>query len=224
MRVAKKEREKKAREEGNVAGIVFKWVPGSSFPSEKTWEKTNSEAVEVKIDKSLFADDTTILGNKKELDRGVEVTKEVMTRFEEKNNDDKEEELEFGSGESGKVRMLGSWMEWQADVNERIKRGNAAWWKAKQRLKGAKISKKQQARIVEASVESTLLFDCQARTWKTKEIKRLQGLADRAYRYIWSRKNKPPTAQMQEEKKNRFDVRKELGVRSIDRSRHEDGR
>ena len=43
----------------------------------------------------------------------------------------------------------------------------------------------------------------------------LQGLADTAYRYIWSRKNKPPTAQMQEEKKNRFDVRKELGVRSI---------
>ena len=62
----------------------------------------------------------------------------------------------------------------------------------KQRLKDAKISKMLQARIVETSVESSMLFDCQARTWRVKEVKKLQGFVDRAYRYIWSNKTKPP--------------------------------
>ena len=112
-----------------MAGFVFKWVPGSSFPIEKTWEKRNSEAIEVVLEKSLFADDTTIVGSKAEIGRGVEKTKEVMDRFEEKNNDDKEEVLEFGKRESGKIRMLGSWMGWKEDVDERLKRGNRAWWR-----------------------------------------------------------------------------------------------
>ena len=37
MRIAKKEREKKAMEEGKTAGLVVKWVPGSAFPAENTW-------------------------------------------------------------------------------------------------------------------------------------------------------------------------------------------
>jgi hypothetical protein len=35
------------------------------------------------------------------------------------------------------------------------------------------------------------------------------------YRYVWSRKTKPPLIQMTEERKNMFDVRKELGVKSV---------
>ena len=38
---------------------------------------------------------------------------------------------------------------------------------------------------------------------------------DRKYRYIWSRKNKPPLIQMQEEHKNMQDVRNELNVKSV---------
>ena len=34
----------------------------------------------MKIDKGLFADDTTIVGKKKELDVGVRINKEVMGR------------------------------------------------------------------------------------------------------------------------------------------------
>ena len=60
------ERKKRAEEAGMVAGVVVKWVPGSSLPSRKKWEKQNLEAVEVVINKSLFAD--------------------------ERNNDEKEEE------------------------------------------------------------------------------------------------------------------------------------
>ena len=215
MRVARKERLKLAEETGKVAGVVFKWVPGSAFPSAPLWEKTNSEAVEVKIDKSLFADDTTILGNAEELQQGVDKTKEVMGRFEERNNDSKEEELAFGKEESGQVRMLGSWMGWKEDVDQRLKRGSKTWWMTKKRLKGAKISKRLQGRIVEACVESTLLFDCHVRTWRISEINRLQRQVDRAYRSVWSRGNEPPLMQMQREGRNMADVRKDLGVMSI---------
>ena len=139
-------------------------MPGSSFPSAALWEKKNSEAVEINVDKSLFADDTTIVGNAEELQEGTDIIKEVMGRFEERNNDGKEEELFFGGGDSGQVRMLGSWMGWKEDVDQRLKRGSKTWWKTKKRLNGAKISKTLQARIVEACVESTLLFDCHVRT------------------------------------------------------------
>ena len=67
MRIAKKERDKKAMEEGKTAGLVVKWVPGSAFPAENTWEKKCSEAVTVVVEKSLFTDDTTAVGEKQEL-------------------------------------------------------------------------------------------------------------------------------------------------------------
>ena len=106
MRVAVEEREKSAAERWEVPGVIFKWVPGSALPAEKTWEKGNSEAVAVTLSLSLFADDTTIVGSGEELHKGVETTKEVMSWFEEMNNEDKEEVLQFGSEESGKIRML----------------------------------------------------------------------------------------------------------------------
>ena len=69
--------------------------------------------------------------------------------------------------------------------------------------------------MIEASVESTLLFDCQARTWRVSEIKRMQKLVDKAYRYVWNRRNKLPLMQMQEEARNMEDVRVDLGVKSL---------
>ena len=80
--------------------------------------------------------------------------------------------------------MLGSWMGWREDVDQRLKRGNRNWWTTKKRLAGAKISKTLRARIVEASVESTMLFDCHVRTWRQTEIKRMQKQADPAYRSV----------------------------------------
>ena len=106
-------------------------------------------------------------------------------------------------------------MGWREDVDQRLKRGNRNWWTTKKRLAGAKISKRLQARIVEASVESTMLFDCHVRTWRQSEIKRMQKQADRAYRSVWSRGTEPPLRQMQREGKNMADVRKELGIMSM---------
>ena len=75
-----------------------------------------------------------------------------MARFEERNNDNKEEALDFGTEESGKVRMLGSWLGWKEDVDNRLKRAGQAWGKMKGRMVGSKMSKKMQVRVVETWV------------------------------------------------------------------------
>ena len=72
--------------------------------------------------------------------------------------------------------MLGSWMGWSEDISQRLKRGGRAWWKTKVRMKESRIAKKVQARIIEASVESSVLFDCQARTWRVGEVRKLHAV------------------------------------------------
>ena len=67
MRIAAEEKKQLAEEEGKKVGLCIKWIPGSALPARKTWEKQNSEAVEVWVDSSLFADDTTMVGDKEEL-------------------------------------------------------------------------------------------------------------------------------------------------------------
>ena len=68
--------------------------------------------------RAYSANDTTVMGNKEELEQGAGTMKEVMGWFEERNN----EELNFGKEGIGKIRMLGSWMVWKVDVDERLKR------------------------------------------------------------------------------------------------------
>ena len=215
MRMANEDRKTAADIENLTVGIEIKWVPGNAFPSESSWEKKNSDAVKVKVSNCLFADDTSVAGKRKELENGVRITKEAMAKFEERNNEDKEEEVVFGTEESGKIRMLGTWLGPKEDLNQRLKRAGSAWWKVKNRLKKSKLSKKIQARIVQACVESTALFDCQARTWQKGEIKRIQQFMDKALRYIWSRKNQPPLMEMQQKGVNMQDLRNELGVTTI---------
>ena len=215
MRRAEEERRARAEEEGNEVGVEWRWQPGSSFPSTGLWEKYSSETETRRISLSLFADDTTIIGTKAEIERGVEVVKSVMSNFEEKNNDDKEEELIFGSEEGRATRMLGSWMGAEEDLKNRKKRAGALWAKVKHQLKVTKLSKRRQATIFEACVESALLFDCSVRTWYVKDVNNLQRWVDKCLRYLWSNKNCPPLRQMQREHKNMQDIRNELKVKSI---------
>ena len=81
-------------------------------------------------------------------------------------------------------------------------------------MKGSRLSKKCQARIVEATVVSSLLYDRQARVWWARDIKRLQSWVDR-YMYIWGNRNRQPLREMQDRHSNMEDVRTRLGVRSI---------
>ena len=138
-----------------------------------------------------------------------------MNMFEERNNEDKEEILNFGKEDSEKIRMLGCYMGEKEDTKQRKKRAGATWFKIKNRLKGLKLFKRIQAKIIEDCVESTLLFDCQMRTWHLGEIKQIQSTMDRKYRWLWSKKIKPPLIQMQEEGYNMQDTRNELGVKRV---------
>ena len=196
--------------------IVWKWIPGSSFAGEQGWERGCTEAKEMKVSSALFADDTTILGVKGEMDESVRRVKEVMNKWEERNNDDKEEVLEFGTQEGEEVRVLGSWMGTEADLSNRKRRAGMLWSRVKRWLKGSRLSKRWQGRVVEACVECSLLYDCQARVWYKRDVKKLQKWMDKCYRYVWSDRNGQPLRQMQERGVNMVDVRNMLGVKSIE--------
>ena len=75
------------------------------------------------------------------------------------------------------------------------------------------MSKRMQARVVECgSLRRNCVACSTVKCACVKEVNRLRRFMDRINRYLWSRKTKPPLFQMQEEGKNMFDVRKELGV------------
>ena len=63
------------------------------FPAKNLWENYCSEAEGKIVSLSLFANDTTVVGRKEEIDEGVREMKKIMSKFEEKNNDNKEERL-----------------------------------------------------------------------------------------------------------------------------------
>ena len=59
-------------------------------------------------------------------------------------------------------------------------------------------------------------FNCSIRPWHAAEIQKLQRYADKLYRYVSSDKKKQPLREMQEKKVNMFQVRKDLGVGSLE--------
>ena len=196
-------------------GIEWKWMPGSTFAGNSTWEEGSSETMSVRISELLFADDTTIVGTKDEIERGVREVKRVMGMFEERSNEAKEEWVDFREEESENVRILGSWIGAHDDVKMRIKRASGLWVKVKEQLKNTRLSRRWQGRIVEACVESALLFDCQARMWWKKDMSKLQKWMDKCYRYVWSNRRGQPLRQMQAGHENMWDVRARLGVKSV---------
>ena len=86
MRIARRELKRKDDEMGMEIGIPFMFVQGNSLPGQRS-EKPNPEAKWVRINISLFVDDTAVVGRRTELEEGLKITKETMSKFEEKNND-----------------------------------------------------------------------------------------------------------------------------------------
>ena len=61
----------------------------------------------------------------------------------------------------------------------------------KEQLKNTRLSKRWQTKIVQArtkivqaSVESALLFDCQVKAWCKRDKRRLQKWMDKCWRYV----------------------------------------
>ena len=140
----------------------------------------------------LFMNDTTIIANKEEIAAGVERMKETMKTFEEANNGDKDEALDFISQESNCTGMLGVEIGLEENVKRRIRWPNGSWFKVSKQLWNSKLSKKMKARIMEVCVKSTMLFDCHIRIWYKKDIKKMHSNIDRCYRRIWSNRRQAP--------------------------------
>ena len=182
---------------------------------------TRSSACEkFTITDSLFADDSTLIGWSEELKEGKETIKKEMMKFEEKRHDGKEETIWFASETAENTRMLGTLIGKKKDREARIRRANGAWAKVKKWLWKSKLSKRTRALVVQAVVESSLLFDCNARPWTVGDLNRFQSVVDRFYRYIWNNGKGLPLVRMQEEGVNGYEVRRQLGITSI-RSRVE---
>ena len=92
-------------EQSGDAWVPLRWVPGGSFAGGRVWERGGRECVSVRLSLGLFADNTTIVGMSGELDKGVSAIKNVMNEWKERNNDGKEEVLEFGTEEGGGVQV-----------------------------------------------------------------------------------------------------------------------
>ena len=159
MRLAEKRRREEAEQQGLTTGIEWCLMKGNNLPGQR-YEIFNSEATGHLFTCSLFADDTTLLGEEKEMEMAVPLTKEIMMSFEEKNNDGKEERMVFGGGEEEKTRMLGCWLGAAEDIKQRTARAGNTWFKIKKQLTRSQLPKTTQARIIQACVENALLFDC----------------------------------------------------------------
>ena len=92
-------------------GVKWKWISGSNLPDINKVEKPNSEA---RVGNNPFpvrgSDNTTIIGERRELNKGVQIVKHVMESFEQKNNEDKEEKAVFGTTKADEIRRLGCWL------------------------------------------------------------------------------------------------------------------
>ena len=114
------------------------------------------------------------------------------------NNTLKEEKLIFGAKQWAGIRMLGCWVDLRIDTQNRIARAAKLWAKLKPQLIKCRLSKRQQALVLQACVESGLLFNAATRSWQKMEIKTMQSWIDRTYRYIWSNKKEAPSRRWKE--------------------------
>ena len=181
-------------------GIAWEWRPGNSLPPKDTNKASgNSTSEVIRVTEVLFADDTQLAGHDEELDGdqgGKEITTATLEEFEEMCHPDKEEHKILGQQDD--IRVLGSYSDRSVDVKKRLERMRKQTFSVRRWLKRSKIPKSVQAKVVEATVEATGLFDCGIRPWRESEIKKLQSEVDKIYRHIWSSKTKPAIIEMQE--------------------------
>ena len=122
MRQAAEDRTTSAHEKGLKVGIELSWRPGNSLPPKSTLRAIKSVEREMfRLKEALFADDTTLYGEKDGMIHGKGIVKSSMGSFEEQCHDGKEEHLALGTQEGGEIRMLGTWVGRRQDLEQREK-------------------------------------------------------------------------------------------------------
>ena len=97
----------------------------------------------------------------------------------------------------------------------KLQRAGKVWSTIRNRFLKCKLSKVTQAKVFEACVESTMLFNVAVRPFLARDIKSFQNFCDKKYRYIGSDRKGEPLRQMQDYGINMADIRNQLQVSSI---------
>ena len=148
MRVATEVKKEKANDIGWDVGIRLSYMPENSLPPVKEYT-FNSETKRKDFALSLFADDTTTVGNGQEIDTGKELIEEAMRNFEEQTNKLKEEHVIFGDSESGNTRTLGTWLDRETDTKMRVQRPGKLWSTIRRRFTKCMLSKSTKVKVFE---------------------------------------------------------------------------
>ena len=118
IRIATKTRQERARQ---PIGAPWQWSPENSFPlKDMKKARGNSATRVVRLTEVLFADDTTLIGKKSEIENGEQTVMEILGRFEEMCHPDKEEHLALGTAND--IRSLGSYADRKIDLTMRLQR------------------------------------------------------------------------------------------------------
>ena len=79
----------------------------------------------------------------------------------------------------------------------------------------SRLSKRQQAIIVQTCVEAGLLFDAAVRPWYKSEINEMPQWRDRRYRYVWINKKEPPLITMERTHTEMQDICNQLNIKTL---------
>ena len=69
-------------------------------------------------------------------------------------------------------------------MKHRMQRAGKAWATISKIVRKCRLSKVTQAKVFEACIESTLLFNAAVRPFHQREINAMQTFVDKKYRYI----------------------------------------
>ena len=198
-------------------GVGMSWLaPRECITTRmnRTGNEEQRERNSYTVTKALFADDTTIYGERAEMKEGKKIFKRCLKNFEEQCHEGKEEHLALGISEGGEFLILGTGIGRKQDAQKRKKRGRYVLMTIKKRLKNTKLTEKTQATVVQLVMESIMLLHCETSAWQKKEVRELQRVVDQEYRYICMDKRGGPALQQTEEKRmNMWGVRRDLGVK-----------
>ena len=98
MRQVAEKRKREATEKGRKVGIEMSWRPGKSLPPKSAGQAMKSKDKKtVILTEALFADDTTLYGERGETKEGKESFKRSMKNFEEQCQEGNEEHLALGT-------------------------------------------------------------------------------------------------------------------------------
>ena len=186
-------------------------------PTKKVRWARRVEQTSKSIDLLLFADDTTSLCRRSNMQNRKDILKQTFKNWKLILNDDKWEHIIVENDPEERklqrkkmdktARILGTHRNalgtFHHDQKKRIMAARKAWFKLSRKLPSWALSKKLEGQIATAVVGATLLFGCEVRGFSSKE--------EREHETLWSRVvfgiTRKKRGELEQEKKTLADLR-----------------